>query len=295
MRGDKETPGDREINSFINKLRERPQLGYRVLDSQSEAQLIIVPEESRKNPNVIENLYSDIIKGKTVMSFSAFYETVLGKVPTYAIDKGWFLENLLEINKGTFETFKRFFDVGFSLLGMIPTIIVTPFVASAIKLTSSGPVFFRQKRIGKNGRVFELIKFRSMVTDAENGAYKGWTKLETKDKRITTVGKFIRKTRIDELPQLWNILRGEMALVGPRPERPEFVVELEKQIPHYSVRHIVKPGVTGWGQIHFSTASASDAMEKLQYDLYYVKNRTLALEVGIILKTIFILFRREGR
>ena len=105
----------------------------------------------------------------------------------------------------------------------------------------------------------------------------------------------MRRTRIDELPQLWNIIKGDMAIVGPRPERPEFVTELEKQIPHYAIRQIVKPGITGWGQIYFSTASANDALEKLQYDLYYVKNRSLALEVGIILKTIFILFRREGR
>lgn len=286
---------NKEMDSFIELLQNRPQLGYKILDDQKEARLIVVSEESRKNPSITENLYSDILEGKTVMSFSSFYETVLGKVPVYAIDKGWFLENLMEINKETFETFKRFFDVGLSLLAIIPIILVTPFIALVIKLSSPGPVFFRQKRAGKNGKVFELVKFRSMTIDAENGAYRGWTKLASGDKRITTVGKFMRRTRLDELPQLWNILKGEMAVVGPRPERPEFVTELEKQIPHYSIRHITKPGVTGWGQIHFSTASASDALEKLQYDLYYIKNRSLALEVGIILKTIFILFRREGR
>ena len=290
-----ETTENNEIESFISKLRERPQLGYKVLENPLETNLIVVSEESRKNPRTMENLYTLILKGKTVMGFSAFYETVLGKVPIYAIDKGWFLENLIEVNKETFETFKRFFDVGLSLVAMVPTILITPFVALAIKISNPGPVFFHQRRVGKNGRVFELIKFRSMTIDAENGAYKGWTKLASGDKRITAVGKFMRRTRIDELPQLWNIIKGDMAIVGPRPERPEFVTELEKQIPHYAIRQIVKPGITGWGQIYFSTASANDALEKLQYDLYYVKNRSLALEVGIILKTIFILFRREGR
>ena len=168
-----------------------------------------------------------------------------------------------------------------------------PFIAAAVKLNSPGNVFYTQKRIGKGGQMFWLLKFRSMVQDAEKDGAK-WA--EKEDTRITKVGNFLRKSRLDELPQLWNVLKGEMSFIGPRPERPEFVRELEKQIPFYQTRHLIKPGLTGWAQINFPYgASVEDAMEKLQYDLYYIKHRSLVLDFGVVLKTIKIVLSRGGR
>ncbi|MFH1534764.1 MAG: sugar transferase, partial [Patescibacteria group bacterium] len=222
-----------------------------------------------------------------------FYESVTGKIPVSLIDKTWFLENLLEINKQTFEKFKRVVDIIFSIILFIPFIIVYPFAALAIKINSKGPVFYKQKRVGKNEKFFEILKFRSMVADAEkNGAE--WAK--ENDKRITIAGNILRKTRIDELPQIWNVLKGDLSFVGPRPERPEFVQELENQIPHYSMRHLVRPGLSGWAQINFPYgASVEDATEKMQYDLYYIKNRSFLLEISIMLKTIMTLLSHSGR
>jgi lipopolysaccharide/colanic/teichoic acid biosynthesis glycosyltransferase len=179
-----------------------------------------------------------------------------------------------------------------ALLGAL-AILLTPFVALAIKLDSAGEIFFRQKRTGKGGSEFDLIKFRTMRQDAEaQGAQ--WA--AEKDSRITRVGGFMRKTRIDELPQLWNVIKGEMSLVGPRPERPEFVQELAQSVPFYGARHLVKPGLTGWAQINFRYgASVDDAMEKLQHDLYYIKNRSVSLELSILLKTVGTVLRYEGR
>ena len=167
-------------------------------------------------------------------------------------------------------------------------------VALLIKIDSKGPVFYRQKRVGKNGEIFELVKFRSMIFSpfSEEG---GWQKPDENNNYVTFIGNLIRKTRIDELPQIWNVLKGNLSFIGPRPERPEFVKELVKEIPHYSMRHIVKPGLTGWSQINFSDASAKDALEKLQYDLYYVKNRSPLLDTIIFLKTIMVVLQTSGK
>jgi len=175
----------------------------------------------------------------------------------------------------------------------VPLTAMLPIVALAIKLNSAGPIFYRQRRIGKNGKEFEIAKFRSMVCDAEkNGAV--WASCN--DNRVTFVGKILRKTRIDELPQIWNVLKGELSFIGPRPERPEFVKELVEKIPYYQMRHLVKPGLSGWAQINFPYgASVEDALQKLQYDLFYVKNRSIVLEISIMLKTIMTLLKREGR
>src|SRR3989344_5667979 len=284
-----------EIKNFKELLKSRPQLGYKVVGEMNDADMIVIAEYAKKDSASLEALYMAIFSHKTIVDFSKFYESVTGKVPVYMISKVWFLQNLIEINKRTFETLKRWGDIFASIILLIPTVAIFPFVALVIKLTSSGPVLFRQARVGKNGKTFELIKFRSMIVDAERSGYHGWAKLPEGDKRITFIGNILRKTRIDELPQIWNILRGEMSLVGPRPERPEFVRELSAQIPHYKIRHLVEPGLTGWGQINFSEASARDAVLKLQYDLYYIKNRSIFLEAVILLKTILIVFKREGK
>lgn len=238
-----------------------------------------------------KNLYKVLPLGVTILNFHYFYETVMEKVPISIINEHWFLENLNEPTKKTSEFLKRVFDIFFSLFLGIITFFIMAIAAVIIKFTR-GEVFYFQKRVGKNGKIFDLVKFGSMVIDAEkDGAM--WARKN--DPRITKFGKFIRKTRIDELPQLWNILKGDMSFIGPRPERPEFVDKLEQKIPHYLMRHLIKPGLSGWAQIKFPYgASIDDAMQKLQYDLYYVKNRSLLFDIAISLKTLAIIARREG-
>jgi exopolysaccharide biosynthesis polyprenyl glycosylphosphotransferase len=188
---------------------------------------------------------------------------------------------------------KRTFDVVFSLLGLLLTLPFLPLVALMIKVDSRGPIFFRQVRVGELEKEFVLYKFRTMRQDAENSTGAVWA--QKNDPRVTRLGKLLRKTRIDELPQLYNVLIGEMGFIGPRPERPEFVSELKKCIPYYSERHFVKPGVTGWAQIRYPYgASVEDALEKLRHDLYYIKNISLFLDVLIFIETIKVmLFGRE--
>ncbi|MFH1421889.1 MAG: sugar transferase, partial [Planctomycetota bacterium] len=167
------------------------------------------------------------------------------------------------------------------------------FIPIAIKLTSKGPVFYRQKRVGLREGVFNLIKFRSMIQDAEAGIGAVWS--QKNDPRVTPIGRFMRRTRIDEIPQFLNVLSGDMSIIGPRPERPEFVKELEKEIPYYSLRHTVKPGLTGWAQINYRYgASEEDAVEKLHYDLYYIQEASLLLDIVIVLKTISTLILKRG-
>lgn len=282
-----------ETASFANFIGAHPQFGYKVTDNISEADIIVTSSEVDDHPEMEKALYNMVLSGRTIIGFEIFYESIVGKVPVSTIGKSWFLRNLMEINKQRFEKIKRWSDIVMAGLLFVPFLIILPAVAAIIKLSSKGPVFYRQKRVGKNGRVFDIVKFRSMLKDAEkNGAE--WA--QKNDKRRTFIGKIIRRTRIDELPQLWNILKGDLSFIGPRPERPEFALELAEKVPHYSMRQLVKPGLSGWAQINFPYgASVEDATEKLQYDLYYIKNRSLFLELSIMLKTIMTLIRREGR
>ncbi len=215
------------------------------------------------------------------------------KIPISLIEEIWFLENLVESKKGTYEIIKRILDFLFAVILGVIALILSPFIIMAIKLDSKGSVLFKQIRVGQNSKSFLAIKFRSMFASAENSGPQ-WAK--PKDPRATKVGRFLRKTRLDELPQLWNILKGEMSFIGPRPERPEFVQELDKKIPHYQIRHLIKPGLSGWAQVNFPYgASIEDALEKLQYELYYLKNRSFILDLGIALRTIKTILQREGR
>lgn len=283
----------REIDDFAKFIENRPQLGYKITSDISLVDIIIISEQAKKNPEFVHSLYEMILLGKTISDFDKFYESITGKIPVYLIDKIWFLENLAEIDKKVFEKFKRVADIILAILFFIPLIILYPFIAVAIKINSNGHVFYRQKRVGKNSEVFEIMKFRSMVINAEvNGAQ--WA--SENDGRITFIGNILRKTRIDELPQIWNVLKGNLSFIGPRPERPEFVKQLTGQIPYYSMRHLVRPGLSGWAQINFPYgASVEDSMEKMQYDLYYIKNRSFFLEISIILKTITVILSRQGR
>lgn len=282
-----------EISDFAKFIIASPQLGYEMAGNLTSADLIIIPGKEKISEESAKLLYEMVMNGKTVIEFYRFYESTTGKIPVPLIGESWFLENVIELDKRKFEQIKRFVDVVLAVLFFIPFAIIAPFVALAIKLTSRGNVFYKQKRLGKNGKIFEIIKFRSMAKDAEKDGAK-WA--EKGDKRVTAVGKFLRKTRLDELPQVLSVINGDLSFVGPRPERPEFVGELSQKIPHYSMRGIVKPGLSGWAQINFPYGSSvEDSMQKLQYDLYYIKNRSLVLEAIIILKTIMTVLKIEGR
>lgn len=255
--------------------------------------LIVAAEDIRQEKDFVKMLYTILPLGITFIDFPKFYERITGRIPVSLISEIWFLENLAETEKRVFEVVKRGFDIFASLVLGLITLAFFPLIALVIKLESRDPIFFQQKRVGKNGHTFRVIKFRTMIKDAEQGQAL-WAK--ENDARVTRVGRFLRRTRLDELPQLWNVLKGDMSLIGPRPERPEFVEELKKEVPHYLMRLLVRPGLSGWAQINFPYgASVEDALKKLQYDLYYIKHRSFGLDIVITLKTIATLLSQAGR
>jgi exopolysaccharide biosynthesis polyprenyl glycosylphosphotransferase len=230
-----------------------------------------------------------------VIPMPLLYEQLTGKVPVEHIGDHWSISMPLEQpgTKIAWHALKRLFDLFWSSLGMIFLILAFPFIALAIKLETKGPVLYTQERMGRNGKVFRVYKFRSMVEDAETDQAV-WAQKD--DPRITRVGKVLRKTHLDEFPQFWNILKGEMSVVGPRPERPEFITELAQEIPFYRVRLAAKPGMAGWGLIHQGySASKEDALEKLQYDLYYIKHQSLWLDLYILWRTVIDSLSLGGR
>lgn len=235
----------------------------------------------------------DCMKRKVkVTNFKRFIENVAGKVPIDYLSAGWFFEELSVIDKRYYWYVKRSVDVLLSLLGICLTLLFLPFIALLIKIDSPGPVFYSQTRIGRDNKPFRLWKVRTMVQDADKDNVH-WT--TDNDVRITWVGKFLRKIRIDEVPQLWNILKGDMTLIGPRPEAVSLVELYRKEIPYYMERHMVTPGITGWAQINYPYGnSVEDAREKLKYDYYYIKNRGLVLDAIIFLRTIRIVLTGKG-
>ena len=225
-------------------------------------------------------------------NYPDFYEFLSGKVPVEAIGAEWFLENIKEGERNYFNAMKNATDFLGALLILVLSFPFWPLIALAIKLESKGPVFFSQLRVGKNEQEFKILKFRTMH---EIGNNKAMT--VEGDTRITAFGNFLRKTRIDEIPQVLNILKGEMSFIGPRPERPEFISDLEKALPFYKTRLLVKPGLSGWDQVsgEYHSASVEDTLKKLQNDLFYIKNRSIYLDGIIVLKTIAAVLSRSGR
>ena len=231
--------------------------------------------------------------GIRVVDIATYFEKTLAQIKISHVNAGWLIFGD-GFNQGVIRTaVKRVFDIAFSSLILLLALPVMAITALMVAFESSGSIFYRQERVGLNGAVFNVIKFRSMRSDAEKDGKPRWATLN--DDRVTKVGRFIRKVRIDELPQLWNVLRGEMSLVGPRPERQFFVDELVTKIPYFAVRHSVKPGVTGWAQVRYEYGSTvEDSVEKLQYDLYYVKNHTLFLDLLILLETVAVVLTGKG-
>lgn len=256
---------------------------------------IVLVNNPKYSPDVAKHLFESIDLNVSYFNLTDFYEKITGKILINSLERNWFFENLSKKNNQLFLLIKRFYDLLFAIIFGCIALIFLPILALAIKLESKGPLIIKQIRIGLNGQEFAVYKLRSMIDNAEKNTGVQWAK--EKDNRVTRIGKFIRKSRIDEIPQFWNIIKGEMSFVGPRPERPEFVESLKKEIPFFNERHLIKPGLTGWAQINFPYgASVEDAKEKLQYDLFYIKNQSIALDISIILKTInTILNRSLGR
>ncbi len=257
---------------------------------------IVIAVRERRGTFPTETLLRMSLAGDvSIEECTSFFERVTGKVHLDLLRPSW----LIFAGRGRDTRLKTVFrEMVHRLLALIGLVLSFPIgliTAVLIKLDSKGPVFYKQERVGKNGKIFKVVKFRSMKTDAEKDGKPIWA--TSNDDRVTRVGRVIRKIRVDEIPQFWNIIKGEMSFVGPRPERPHFVEQLAEEIPFYEHRHLVAPGLTGWAQIKYPYgASVDDARQKLQYDLYYIKNQTLALDLIIVFETVkTVLFGRGGR
>ncbi|OGZ23971.1 MAG: hypothetical protein A2896_01360 [Candidatus Nealsonbacteria bacterium RIFCSPLOWO2_01_FULL_43_32] len=293
-----------KIETLAKEIALRPYLGYKLTATfndgkdllakiqEKKINALIVAEDFETDFDLLENLYQCLEARIIFLDWNQAYELFCEKIPTAFLQKKWFLENLKEGERKFYDKIKRGQDLILATILLIATSIFWPLIVLLIKLGDRGPVIYRQERIGKDRKPFLLFKFRSMNVDAESETGPVWAKKE--DHRVTKVGKLLRKIHLDELPQMINVLKGDISLVGPRPERPEFVEKLEKEIPYYHVRHLIKPGFTGWAQLKFRYGrSVVDSKEKFQYDLYYMKNRSLFLDLGILLKTFQLFFKKE--
>ncbi len=294
------------INEVINYLKNNPQVGYDIvvqikeysdqkmikninqIIARDKINTIIILSHLKKDPEIVKVIYRLLSSEIAIMDFITFYEIIFQKLLLEELEKNWFIEKIIT-KRHLFNFPKRLIDLILAFIFGAISFPIGILATVLIKITSSGPVIYKQRRIGKNEKEFTLYKFRTMKVDAEkNGAQ--WANKD--DPRATPIGRFLRRTHLDELPQLLNIIKGDISFVGPRPERPEFVNQLKKEIPYYEIRHLIKPGLTGWAQINYRYgASIKETSEKLSYDIYYIKNRSLILDLLIIIKTIRLFFK----
>lgn len=308
--------GGKDINDLSNEINSNPRYGISVLErispdqsienivkTSSEAiqnkdiQFVIIDLLNPEIESIMPFLYSLIFSGVQVVDANKMYESVFDRVPLSMLGEKWFIENSSTSlgNRRTYDILKRVVDMVIALFAGIISLIFYPFVIVAIKLEDGGPIFITQVRVGKNGKGVKIIKFRSMSQN-DHGNYQNGSSKNC----ITKVGKFLRKSRIDELPQFINVLRGDLSLIGPRPELPSLTKVYEKEIPYYNARHLVKPGLSGWAQIYHEehphhAIATEETKDKLSYDLYYIKNRSFMLDFKIILRTFKIFLDRAGR
>ena len=282
---------------LIDYIKTYPQSGFFVFGAYSSLKEFLERKDGEQidiliiSKNILEETGDlELIYNKVghVLNLAQAYEDILGKIPVDSIDETWFLHNIQSINTTSYNIITYFINIAVSLIVLIVTFPFLLIVALLIKIHDGGSIFYTQLRVGKKNKTFKLYKFRSMIMDSEpNGAV--WS--DKSDNRITPIGKIIRKLHIDEIPQMINVFKGDLSLVGPRPERPEFVTQFNNTIPHYKLRHIICPGFTGWAQIKYKYANTKeDSKEKFQYDLFYIKNRNIFMDFGIILRTIQIIF-----
>ena len=263
----------------------------KLLDQYRPDELIVTRNYLRRAPALVEEC---VTNGVRVVSGSDLVERYLGRVPVETIDAHWYLslpDN--DLWRWPYALVSRLTELVFSLAIGLPFLVLLPLLAFLITIDSPGPVFHSQRRVGRHGKEFDLLKLRTMTIDAESAGARFAVPGDT---RVTGLGRFLRSTRLDEMPQLLNVIRGDMSLIGPRPERPEFLAVLDSDIPRYRARLLVKPGVTGWAQINSGYASTKAEMtRKLEYDLYYIKNRSLRLDLQVLAHTVVTVVRRRGR
>jgi len=255
---------------------------------------IILATGNELSPKLFQSLLACRAYGIEITRMHNFYEQITGRIPIAYLHNDWALTAFVESSAGLFSRlYSRLLDISISVIGLMFYVIAYPFIALAILMESGLPILYRQPRLGRNGQIINLIKFRTMVKEAEHDGQVRWAALH--DPRVTRVGRFLRRTRLDEIPQFWNVFKGEMSFIGPRPERPEFFSMLEERVPFYRARLLVKPGLTGWAQINYHYGSSvEDAAIKLQYDLYYIKNRSFWLDVLILWHTLKTIAQMSG-
>lgn len=266
------------------------------LEGQEVSEIVIASSHVEGiTPQLYDWLIELVENGFSVREYTQIYEEITDRVPVQYVGKDFYKYFPFARNNQNklYLVYHRFFDVIFSITGIIIGIGLIPFILLGNLTANRGPLFYKQERVGKNRKSFEIYKFRTMVTDAESGGAQFATK---NDSRITSFGKFLRRSRLDEFPQFYNILKGEMSIIGPRPERPIFVKELSQKIPFYETRHVVKPGLTGWAQVKTKYGETeADSLRKLQYDLYYIKHRSVFLDLRIIVKTLSTIVFFKGQ
>ncbi len=298
-----------EVEKLSDEIKNNPKYGFSITDifgteemtedriqeiigiiKSKNISLVILDITNEKLSSLIPRLYNLIFRGVRVVDINRLYEDIFDSVPVTLVHYYWFLQNISLDQHLVYDLLKRIMDISLSvILGIIP-LISYPFVWCAIKLDDGGNILISQKRIGQRGKVFTVYKFRSMQLN-EDGVW-----ITESENKITRIGSFLRKTRIDEFPQLWNVFKGDLSLIGPRPDISGLGTRLSDEIPYYMMRYIVKPGLSGWAQIHQDVAhSIEETKLRLSYDLYYVKNRSFILDLKIALKTIKTLIMRVGR
>jgi len=265
----------------------------RDLAAKREVEQVIIALSDRRSRMPVDELLELRLSGVTVEEGTTLLERISGQIEIDELRPSWLIFGNGFRLRPKHWIARRVVSTTAALVLTIVTIVFVPVIALLIKLTSHGPVLYRQKRVGLQGRIFECYKFRSMRSDAEADTGPTWASDE--DPRITKIGRFLRASRLDEIPQLWNVLKGDMAFVGPRPERPEFVEQLKKAIPYYNLRHATRPGITGWAQTLYKYGNTiEDAKEKLRYDLYYIKNCSPAFDAWIVFNTIRTVLLGKG-
>ena len=276
---------DKSLDDFAADLRSLCQPKPRI-------DRVIVAMENRRGAMPVQELLHLRLRGVVIEDSNLVMERLLGRLALSGLNPSSLIFTRGFNAKAFHQISQRLMSIAVSLIGLLCCLPIIPFLILGVRLSSPGPIFFRQTRVGRGGRHFSVIKFRTMRQDAEA---KGAVWATKNDPRVTPLGRFMRKTRLDEIPQLWNVLRGEMGFVGPRPERPEFVQWLTSEIPYYDLRHIIRPGLTGWAQVRYQYgASLEETRQKLEYDLYYIKHLSLGLDLLIMFETIKTIILRRG-
>jgi exopolysaccharide biosynthesis polyprenyl glycosylphosphotransferase len=313
---------DQYTIELVEKIQQQKRQGFRVVAIVADGEVELPGSVARSNIQILDSIeslkeHAETLRVDTIVISDSWYSSIYSElyellplrlhfyqltsfwerfdesIPIYSARESWFLENFNRGSNKTYNVLKRTIDLVIILAFLPFIVIVSAVTALLVKISSPGPALFSQVRVGRNEQPYTIYKFRSMYIDAEKHGAQWATE---KDPRVTPIGRFIRLTRLDEIPQLFNVLRGDMSLVGPRPERPEFVTDLSREIPHYHLRHLVRPGLTGWAQVRYRYGSSTeDAAVKLTYDLYYVKNISFVLDMKIGLKTILTVLSRQGR